>query len=171
MIGLPDDGLEIQERSVVRVVLLDALGRVLLFHAREITMPELGRWWELPGGGIEPGETYVEAAVREVFEETGIVIWPAQLSAAGWRRTGTFKFRGARRVQHEGVVTARLDAIVEIDVSGQLDYELEDYTGSKWWPVADLCASSERFYPSRLPELIEAHLRGQEIDEPLDVMS
>ncbi len=29
--------------------------------------------WALPGGKIEPGETTAQAAVREVYEETGIV--------------------------------------------------------------------------------------------------
>jgi 8-oxo-dGTP pyrophosphatase MutT (NUDIX family) len=36
---------------------------VLLFHTHDPTYPELGEWWELPGGGI---------AVRELREETGI---------------------------------------------------------------------------------------------------
>jgi len=30
--------------------------------------------WSIPGGGVEPGETYAEAARREVMEETGISI-------------------------------------------------------------------------------------------------
>jgi len=57
------------ERDAVRVVLTDAAGRVLLFHA---VTPEVGPagWWELPGGGIDGGESYLEAAVREVREET-----------------------------------------------------------------------------------------------------
>lgn len=168
---LPDDGLEIQERSVVRVVVLDPIGRVLLFHARDVTLPELGRWWELPGGGMEPGETYARTAIRELREETGIRVTAAHLSAPNWRRTGSFRYRGARRVQHEVVCTARLDAVAEVDVSGQLDYEREDYTDSRWWPVAEVCASTERFYPSRLPKLLEAHLRGEPIDEPLDLFS
>ena len=35
---------------------------------------ENGRtYWTLPGGGVEPGETAAQAAVRETHEETGIV--------------------------------------------------------------------------------------------------
>jgi 8-oxo-dGTP pyrophosphatase MutT (NUDIX family) len=63
------------ERDAVRVVLTDAGGRVLLFHV--LTPDEApDGWWELPGGGIDPGETYLDAAVREVREETGLAPRP-----------------------------------------------------------------------------------------------
>lgn len=156
---------------MVRVVVLDVNGRILLFHANEPTHPDLGTWWELPGGGMEPGETYLETAIRELREETGIRLVPAQISAPNWRRTAAFKYRRARRVQHEVVVTARLSGTAEVDVSGQLDYELEDYTGSRWWPVAEVRASEDRFYPGRLPHLLDAHLRGEPIDEPFEFWS
>jgi len=35
--------------------------------------PNLGRW-SLPGGSIEPGESAIDAATREVAEETGIIV-------------------------------------------------------------------------------------------------
>ncbi len=48
-----------------RVVCLDAADRVLLLKWRD---PYDGsRLWEPPGGGIEPGETLLEAARRERF--------------------------------------------------------------------------------------------------------
>ena len=41
------------------------------------------RKWDIPKGGAEPGESAIEAAVRETFEETGIVLQPSELTDLG----------------------------------------------------------------------------------------
>lgn len=43
-------------------------GNILLAHRRDID------WWNLPGGGMEMGETVDEALRREVYEETGLEV-------------------------------------------------------------------------------------------------
>jgi 8-oxo-dGTP diphosphatase len=43
-------------------------GRVLLAHRNDID------WWNLPGGGMEAGETVEEAMIREAREETGLEV-------------------------------------------------------------------------------------------------
>jgi len=169
--ALPDD-LPVVERQVVRVVVQDARGDVLLFRTREFTAPELGVWWELPGGGIDPGETFADAAVRELREEAGLTVPVAEVPRPTWRRTATFRFRGRRMVQHELVVPVRLSSVAPpLDTTGQFDYEVEDYIDHRWWPVAELVASRDRFYPGRLPQLLPALLAGEEIDEPFEVFS
>ena len=47
--------------------------QILLGHRRDID------WWNLPGGGMEAGETVDEAICREVFEETGLEVKVTQL--------------------------------------------------------------------------------------------
>lgn len=168
---LPDD-LPVVERQVVRVVLQDAHGDVLLFRTREFTMPELGQWWELPGGGIDAGESYAEAAVRELREETGLVVAAEDVGPPTWRRTATFRHRGRRLLQHEVVVLVRHPAPAPaLETSGRFDYEIEDYFDHRWWSVRDLVSSNERFYPGRLPEFLPALLAGREVDEPFEVFS
>nr|WSW67009.1 NUDIX domain-containing protein [Streptomyces sp. NBC_00995] len=57
-------------RPAARVICLDAADRLLLLRWRD---PVGGSWlWEPPGGGIEPGETPLVAARRELAEETGL---------------------------------------------------------------------------------------------------
>jgi drug/metabolite transporter (DMT)-like permease/ADP-ribose pyrophosphatase YjhB (NUDIX family) len=50
----------------VFTVIFDPQGRVLLCHRRDLDL------WNLPGGGMQPGELPTEAAIRETREETGL---------------------------------------------------------------------------------------------------
>ena len=52
----------------VFAILFDADGRVLLCHRRDLDL------WNLPGGGLEPGETPWDGVAREVEEETGLQV-------------------------------------------------------------------------------------------------
>ena len=66
-------------RPVVRCVgalIYDSDGRLLLI--RRATDPGAGRW-SIPGGRVEPGETDADAVVREVAEETGLLVHAAGL--------------------------------------------------------------------------------------------
>src|SRR5437588_5232967 len=59
-------------RVAVSALIFDD-GRILLAHRRDID------WWNLPGGGMEAGETVDEALRREVREETGLEVELEQL--------------------------------------------------------------------------------------------
>ena len=50
------------------VAIVDDQGRLLLQRRTD------GDWWCMPGGRLEPGETFTSAAIREAKEETGLDI-------------------------------------------------------------------------------------------------
>ncbi|HKA68987.1 MAG TPA: NUDIX domain-containing protein [Actinomycetes bacterium] len=156
-------------RSSVRVVVLDTADRILLFRTREASQPQFGLWWELPGGGIEPGETAEQAAVRELDEETGIAVDVRRVRQPNWIRTATYLKRGRRILQHEVVVLVKLAGPgPDLDTSRQLPDEQEDYIGYAWLSVDEVIGSAEPFYPGRLPALLADFLTGVDIDEPFE---
>jgi putative (di)nucleoside polyphosphate hydrolase len=69
-------------RANVGAVIVDGGGRVLAFRRARAA----GEAWQLPQGGLEPGETPRAAVYREVREETGIDARHLELLAetAGW---------------------------------------------------------------------------------------
>ncbi|MGN9786565.1 NUDIX hydrolase [Nonomuraea sp. ZG12] len=75
--GVPPEGPVTSAFAFV----LDAADRTLLTRVNRA-----GRGWEIPGGHLDPGETPVGAAVREVAEETGLLLEPELLSLFAWHR-------------------------------------------------------------------------------------
>ena len=57
------------DKEAVAAVVEDAEGRVLLVEAYRYVVDSVQ--WEVPAGSIDPGETAIEAAAREVREESG----------------------------------------------------------------------------------------------------
>jgi 8-oxo-dGTP pyrophosphatase MutT (NUDIX family) len=59
--------------SSATAVVRDGRGRILLAQRSDT-----GRW-ALPGGIVDPAEQPADAAIREVFEETGVIALPERL--------------------------------------------------------------------------------------------
>jgi ADP-ribose pyrophosphatase YjhB (NUDIX family) len=58
-------------------VIVRAAASACVFRGESVLLVQRGKapydgFWSLPGGSVEPGETAMEAAAREVREETGI---------------------------------------------------------------------------------------------------
>lgn len=72
--ALDPDGFEIK-RAIVKhngsavMMPVDDRGRILL--VRQFRLPARSYLWELPAGRVDPGETSLKAARRELVEETG----------------------------------------------------------------------------------------------------
>ncbi|WP_246142524.1 NUDIX domain-containing protein [Nocardioides rubriscoriae] len=64
------------------VALVDRRGWILL-QERDEHAPVAPEAWSLPGGGLEPGESYADAARRELAEETGVAVDADDLHLVG----------------------------------------------------------------------------------------
>ncbi|MFG2668827.1 NUDIX domain-containing protein [Streptomyces sp. NPDC048387] len=106
---------------------------VVLFADRHVLLIERG-WdpfksrWALPGGHVDKGESSLDAAARELEEETGITV-----PAADLRQVGAFDAVGRDpRGRYVSVAyTATLPALVEPTAG-------DDATAARWWPLAAL---------------------------------
>ena len=155
-------------RRSAKALLVDASGRWLLLLMTDPTDPDLGQWWELPGGGLEAGETAEDAVVREVAEETGLVVRRDDVGPALWTRRSTFRWLQRRRWQQETVHVVRLPERLEWTATAATDEEAGSLLGRRWWAPEELAAYDGRVYPQRLAELGPRLLAGERLDEPLE---
>jgi 8-oxo-dGTP pyrophosphatase MutT (NUDIX family) len=150
-------------RDAARILLIDECDRLLLFRA--IPQAFQGEaFWFPPGGGLLPGETHAQAALRELREETGL---EAPLGPCVWTRRHVFRFKDAWYDQRERFYVVRVP-VSQVSTDGWEDIEREMMDRSRWWSLPELQASAEVFVPRRLGELLPPILAGEYPATPFD---
>ncbi len=158
-------------RLGARVLLLDANDRLLLMHAHDPAEPDR-RWWELPGGGLQPNETTAQACRRELAEETGIELDLDEVGPCVWVRETRFRFRRRHYHRREWVHLARLPQSgppVRTRLCHTANEQLT-LLGERWWSAQELAAATgEWFLPPSLPALLPDILAGRYGDTPREL--
>ena len=141
----------VRHRRTARVLVVDDADRMLLFSDSDPGLP--GRhWWITPGGGVEPGESDLEAAVREVREETGLAIEAADLRGPLARRHVVHGYTDVVVQQDEVFLGVHVPAF-DVDVSGHTEEERLTMTRHRWWTRDELAATGETIWPAVLVDL------------------
>jgi len=153
----------LNRRTSARVVLLDDTGAVLLLCGSDPANPAFAdgaapRWWITVGGQVRPGERLAEAAARELAEETGLHVLPADMVGPIWRRDEVFEFNGSLIDSEEFYLVYRAQRF-EPSSTGQTELERRYIHEARWCDasdIAELVAAGEQVYPLQLGELLPA---------------
>ena len=147
-----------QHRETARILLTNSANEffLLLTHFDpEVGLPPR---WITPGGGIDEGETPIEAAVRELREETGISVSQEALGEKLGEIAGRWAWGDGQN--HHTYVDHFYKLQVEdfeLDDSGWTEDERRDVLEFRWWTLAELKATGEQIGPHGLAELIGDH--------------
>ena len=154
-------------RPTARVILLDSRDRVLLILATVTVGRDHGpeSFWHMPGGLVETGETYEQAARRECAEETGIR--NIHVGPCVWHRRHVAQWHRRWYDWRERYFLARTDH-VETTARHMEGPEREEFREHRWWPTDEVRRSGETFVPGRLAELLPPLLEGDLPGEPID---
>jgi 8-oxo-dGTP pyrophosphatase MutT (NUDIX family) len=135
-------------RPAARILLTDAAGRVLMFRFSPDDRPP---FWCTPGGAVDPGESYEQAARRELLEETGIHAEPGPEIA---RRVVEFlTLEGLPVIAEERYFRVRV-ADPEIDTSRHTPLEQRVMREWRWFARDEIAGFAEPLFPDDLTEML-----------------
>ncbi|KHN53164.1 DNA mismatch repair protein MutT [Dickeya fangzhongdai] len=142
-----------KRRPASRLLILNPEQRVLLFlfhHTRDALAGK--RYWATPGGAVESRETFEQAALRELWEETGIRRQdPGPCVAA--QRFSMAMPNGDTVIADERFFVIRVtDSAIHTDA--WTAHEREMMRDHHWWSRDELLATPDMFYPEQLVEML-----------------
>jgi 8-oxo-dGTP pyrophosphatase MutT (NUDIX family) len=144
--------------------------RLLGIRAADPGDPAAGEWYEVPGGGVEAGETTADAARRETAEETGYLVPAAAVGPVCWHGETTYTWLGRRHWAEMVMHVARVDR-VERTAPTMLPAEAATFLETCWLPLPDVLAGRYRWFPGSLAADLPRLLAGERVDTGFTVWS
>lgn len=141
-----------RSRRAARVVVTDG-DAVLLLADTDPGLPG-SRWWVVPGGGIDPGESSRQAAVRELAEETGLLVGESGLIGPVAAREVVHGYSDQILSQHEDFFVVRVPQRFTPDPAGLTPDEQVTLDGWGWHRIADLATLADPVWPANLAALL-----------------
>lgn len=135
-------------RLASRILLYDAAGRLLLFR---FTIADRPPFWCAPGGEVEEGETYHQAARRELREETGLDVDPGPEVA---RVISDFVTVQGEPVTGDDRYFRVRVADPAIDTTGHTASEQAVMREYRWFTPQEIARWGETIYPLDMPEML-----------------
>jgi len=137
-------------RRAARILLIDEHDRLLLFR---FAPPDRGPFWCGVGGECDPGEDFASAAVRELFEETGLALADCGPEVA--RRADDYlTLLGEPITSDERFYRVETVSFTP-DKRGHTEIEQALISEFRWFTRAELAQWHEPVFPVNILELLD----------------
>jgi 8-oxo-dGTP pyrophosphatase MutT (NUDIX family) len=144
-------------RLAGRVIAIDPAGRTLLFRYDD--PPPKGRHWATPGGGLEDGEDFFQAACRELVEETGwtdVAVEPAEVHQNDFVQWSGYSQALVHQYDHYFIGRVHEESRPLGEVAAM--HASDGIHQARWWTLAELDATTADVYPAGLAGLVRSAL-------------
>lgn len=147
-----------RSRPSARLLLIDEHNRILLFRfVFKDGVLAGSEFWATPGGALDAGETFEEAAKRELFEETGIQTDIADKHIAELQFVLPMPNGESVMAQERFFVVRAKDSAIKRD--NQTEEESQVMADHKWWDIEDLRVTTDTIYPENLADIFMKAIR------------
>ena len=123
-------------RKAARVIVA-AQGKYLLGERWDPAVPNKS-WWTSAGGGIDPGESAIEAAIREVSEELGVDVTSDLLGKPVAKRLVTLSYSDQIVDQQETYFVWQAENCFAAETRFQTEREKKTSGDWRWFDEAEL---------------------------------
>lgn len=144
-----------EHRKTARVLLINDESEIFLLLTHfdpEVGLPPR---WLTPGGAIEDGESTKQAALRELFEETGLRVSPEILGDPIFELSGKWVWADGNFHTFTDTIYELKTSNFDLDQSNWTADERRDVLEFRWWKPQELKSNPFQVSPPNLLELLE----------------